>query len=73
MNLDTMLNILDRALRLAGLTGEIVKIVRSNVATVIKNAEANAGKSVGDMTDDELASLLEHDTLTSDELIGDTD
>jgi hypothetical protein len=70
MNLTTILNILDRALRLSGLTGQIVKLVRSNVATVIKNAEANAGKNLGDMTDDELAALLEKDTLTPDELIG---
>lgn len=70
MNLTTILNILDRALRLSGLTGQIVKLVRSNVATVIKNAEANAGKNLGDMTDDELVALLEKDTLTPDELIG---
>jgi len=71
MNLTAILNILERALRLAGLTGQIVAIIRANVAVVIKNAEVASGKNIGNMSDDELATLLEHDTTTPDELIGD--
>ncbi len=72
MNLETILAILQRALNLVGLTGQIAALVEANVATVIKNAEEAAGKKLGDMTDEELAGLLEHDTTTTDELIGPT-
>lgn len=73
MNLETILRILNSALGLVGLTGQIAALIRSNVATVIKNAEAAAGKSIGDMTKDELAGLLEKQTKSVDELIGNTD
>lgn len=73
MNLDTILKVLNSALALIGFTGSIAKSISDNVSTVIKNAEAEAGKALGDMTDDELAELLETPTKTTDELIGDVD
>ncbi len=41
--------------------------------TFIKGLESKAGKKLGDMTDSELAMLLETPTKSTDELIGDID
>ncbi len=40
------------------------------IQTFIKGLEAKAGKKIGDMTDGELAVLLETPTKGTDELIG---
>ncbi len=40
------------------------------IQTFIKGLEAKAGKKIGDMTDGELAVLLETPTKGADELIG---
>jgi len=42
------------------------------VQSFIKGLEAKAGKKIGDMTDGELAVLLETPTKSPDELIGPT-
>ena len=42
------------------------------VVEVVKKIELKAGKPLGDMTDDELAALIETPTRSADELIGDT-
>ena len=42
------------------------------VTGFIKGLEDKAGKKIGDMSDAELATLLEVPTQTPDELIGDT-
>lgn len=73
MKLATILRILQNALALVGITGQIAADIRANVATVIRDAEVKTGKQLADMSDDELAELLEHDTATVDDLIGDVD
>jgi len=57
----TMLRLVDRL---------IVSILP--VQTFIKGLEAKSGKKIGDMTDGELALLLETPTKSADELIGPT-
>ncbi len=42
------------------------------VQTFVKTLEEKAGKKLGDMTDDELAALVETPTKSADDLIGDT-
>ncbi len=42
------------------------------VQSFVTSLEAKAGKKLGDMTDDELAALVETPTKSADELIGDT-
>ena len=42
------------------------------VAELVKKIELKSGKKLGDMTDDELAALVETPTKSADELIGDT-
>jgi len=42
------------------------------VQSFIKNLESKAGKKLGDMTDEELAALVETPTKSADELIGPT-
>jgi len=73
MNLETVLKVLQRALTIVGIGGSVALNIRRNVALVIQAAEAKAGKQLGDMTDDELADLLDTPTATPDDLIGDTD
>jgi len=53
---------------LSELAGKLIPIT-----TFISGLEAKAGKKIGDMTDVELAALLDVPTATPDELIGDTD
>ena len=71
MNLSTILRVLKNALALAGITGQIAAAIGANVSTVIRDAEVKTGKQLADMSDDELADLLETDTATTDDLIGD--